>query len=136
MRANGVPTFPDPKPTGGFELSGINPLSPAFRAAQSKCQRLAGGAVGGPLVPGATTHPSSQTLEKLVRIAECMRRHGISDFPDPRTSIPENPLASGIAEVTNFDGVILLFPVGMNLEAPAYRRALAACGAPPLGLPH
>lgn len=140
MRANGVPNFPDPKPGGGFDLSaatGLDPAAPAFRAAQSKCQKLmAGGAVGGPLIPGATTHPSPQTLAKLVRIAQCMRQHGIKDFPDPRTSIPSNPASSGIREVTDFDGVILLFPDTMNLQAPAYRQALTACGAPPLGLPH
>jgi len=140
MRANGVPSFPDPGPGGNFQLngsSGVNPGAPAFRAAQAKCQKLmGGGAVGGPLVLGAATHPSPQTLEKLVRIAQCMRQHGISQFPDPRTSIPSNPAAAGIREVTDFDGAILLFPTTMNIEAPAYRKALAACGAPPLGLPH
>lgn len=138
MRANGVPDFPDPKPGGGFQLSvGTNPAAPAFQAAQSKCQKLiSGGAVGGPLIPGAKTHPSPQTLARLVHIARCMRRHGISQFPDPRTSIPSNPASSGIADVTNFDGVVLLFPDTMNLQAPAYRQALARCGAPPLGLPH
>ena len=39
-------------------------------------------------------------------------------------------------EITDFDGAILLFPSTINLQAPAYRRALTACGAPPLGLPH
>lgn len=138
MRTNGVPNFPDPQPGGNFALNGsVNPASPAFRAAQSKCQKLlGGGAVGGPLIPGAQTHPSPQTLAKLVRIAQCMREHGIKDFPDPRTSIPTNLAALGIREVTNFDGVILLFPDTMNLQAPAYRQALTACGAPPLGLPH
>ena len=136
MRANGVSNFPDPKPGGGFAAGAIEPASPAFRAAQSKCQKLMGGPVGGPLIPGGTTHPSAQTLEKLVRIAECMRRHGIADFPDPRTSVPSDPLAAGVREVTDFDGVILLFPATMNLQAPAYRQALTACGAPPLGLRH
>ena len=137
MRADGVPDFPDPGPNGNFSLgSTFNPASPTFRAAQSKCQKLMdAGAVGGPLVPGATTHPSPQTLEKLVRIAQCMRRHGISQFPDPRTSIPSNA-GPGIQEITNFDGVILLFPTTLNLQEPAYRQDLTACGAPPLGLPH
>ena len=39
-------------------------------------------------------------------------------------------------EITDFDGAILLFPSTINLYSPAYRQALAACGAPPLGLPH
>ena len=133
MRANGVPSFPDPNPGRGglFSLAGINPSSPAFRAAQEKCQKLMG---GGPPVPGSTTHPSAQTLTKLVRIARCMRQHGVPQFPDPRTSVPSNP--AGIQEITDFDGVILLFPTTMKLQAPAYKQALTACGAPPLGLPH
>jgi hypothetical protein len=140
MRANGVPNFPDPSPRGGFDLSaapGVDPAAPAFHTAQAKCAKLmAAGAVGGPLVPGASTHPSRQTMEKLLRIARCMREHGIAQFPDPRTEIPSNPASEGIREVTNFDGAILLFPATMNIEAPAYRQALNACGAPPLGLPH
>ena len=140
MRANGVPNFPDPQPGGGVEVragTGLDPVAPAFRAAQSKCQKLLGGRpVGGPLILGATTHPSPQTLGKLVRIARCMRQHGILSFPDPRTSIPSNPAALGITQITDYDGVILLFPATMNLQAPAYSRDLAACGAPPLGLPH
>jgi hypothetical protein len=137
MRANGVPNFPDPNPGGGFRLgSGVAPLSPAFRSAQSKCAKLIGGAVGGPFSPGATTHPSPATLAKLRRIAVCMRAHGISEFPDPRPSVPSNPADSGAGEITDFDGAILVFPSTMNLQAPAYKQALAACGAPPLGLPH
>jgi hypothetical protein len=135
MRANGVPNFPDPSPGGGFLFppAGINRAAPAFMAATAKCQKLMG---GGPPGPGSTTHPSAQTLAKLVNIARCMRQHGVPEFPDPRTSIPSNPALAGIAEITNFDGVILLFPSAMNLQAPAYRQALTACGAPPLGLPH
>lgn len=135
MRSSGVANFPDPVPGGELLFpvgAGINPSSPAFRAARAKCQKVLPG--GGPPGPGTTTHPSAQTLAKLVRIAQCMRQHGTSQFPDPRTSIPYN--VAGIDEITDFDGVILLFPHTMNLQAPAYRQALAACGAPPLGLPH
>jgi hypothetical protein len=137
MRANGVPNFPDPSAGGGARFpipTGSNPAAPAFRAAQAKCQKLMGGAVGGPLSLGATTHPSAQTVAKLVKIAQCMREHGVPQFPDPRTTVPSNP--TGIQEITNFDGVILLFPATINLQAPAYKQALTACGAPPLGLPH
>ena len=133
MRANGLPSFPDPQPGRGglFQLpAGANPSSPAFKAAQAKCRKF----MGGPPGPGSATHPSPQTMTKLRMIAVCMRAHGVPQFPDPRTSVPSNP--AGIAEITDFDGAILLFPATMNLQAPAYKQALAACGAPPLGLPH
>jgi hypothetical protein len=134
MRSNGVPAFPDPSPVRGelFALpSGVDPASPGFMAAQAKCHRLLG---AGPPGPGETTHPSARTLSKLLRIAECMRQHGISEFPDPRTSVPNN--LNQYQEVSDFDGAILLFPATLNLQSPAYRQDLTACGAPPLGLPH
>jgi len=134
MRSGGVPNFPDPEPGGALEfpVTGGNIASPAFRSAQAKCKKLLPN--GGPPGAGSTTHASAQTLAKLVRIAECMREHGISEFPDPRTSVPANPV--GYQEITDFDGAILLFPRTLNLQSPAYRQDLAACGAPPLGLHH
>jgi hypothetical protein len=136
MRANGVPNFPDPVPGRGllFNADAVNPAAPAVTAARAKCQKLLPG--GGPPGPGTQTHPSPQTLAKLLRIAGCMRRHGISDFPDPMTSVPSDVSPAKVGVVTDFDGAILVFPVTFNLQAPAYRQALTACGAPPLGLPH
>ncbi len=135
MRADGVSNFPDPNAGGGFSLgAGIDPSSPAFTAAQAKCQKILPG--GGLPGPGSTTHPSAQTLAKLLRIARCMRQHGVPQFPDPVTSVPSNPLGAGINQITDFDGAILLFPSTINLQAPAYKQALTACGAPPLGLAH
>jgi hypothetical protein len=65
-----------------------------------------------------------------------MRQHGISEFPDPRTSVPSDVSPAKYQQITDFDGAILLLPVTLNLQAPAYKHALTACGAPPLGLPH
>jgi hypothetical protein len=136
MRANGVTDFPDPQPGGDVEIpNGANPGSPVFRSAQAKCQKILS-AGGGLPAPGGRTDPTSRTLAKLLRIAVCMRQRGISQFPDPRTSVPSDPLSLGISEVSDFDGAILLFPQSLNMQAPAYRQALTACGAPPLGLPH
>ncbi|MBV9805034.1 MAG: hypothetical protein JO130_17675 [Solirubrobacterales bacterium] len=128
MRASGVPGFPDPQPGRGllFSMNGLDPSSPAFRAAQMKCHRLLPG--GGPPGPGSTTRPSAQTLAKLVRIARCMRQHGVPDFPDPRTSVPLDPFPSSGGVITDYDGAILLFPSTLNMESPAYAQATAACG--------
>ena len=137
MRSSGVPNFPDPSPGGGLLFrvtAGIDRSSPAFRAARAKCRKLLPG--GGPPGPGSTTHPSAQTLAKLLKIAQCMRQHGISQFPDPRTSVPLNPFGSGYGVITDYDGAILLFPSTIDMQSPAYRQDLAACGAPPLGLQH
>jgi hypothetical protein len=136
MRASGVPNFPDPTAGQGpvFNTTGVNGGAPAVSKALAKCKKFlpSGGLPG----PGSTTHPSPQTLAKLLRIARCMRQHGISQFPDPTTTVPSSPSAAGIREVTDFDGAILLFPSTIDMQAPAYKQALTACGAPPLGLPH
>jgi hypothetical protein len=133
MRANGVTDFPDPTPGKGFgfQVSASVSASPSFQQAQSKCQRLV---MGGDAA--FQSNPSRQTMAKLLKIANCMRAHGVHQFPDPLYTRPTRLTPREYQEITDFDGATLLFPVTMNLQAPAYRQALAACDAPPLGLPH
>ena len=130
MRAHGVTNFPDPSPGGGFKPNSSVVSTPAFQSAQAKCQDLLGGSAA------FQTNPSRQTMTKLLRIATCMRAHGVHQFPDPLYSRPKQFTPGEYQEITDFDGATLLFPTSMNLQAPAYRQALTACGAPPLGLPH
>ena len=133
MRASGVPAFPDPKPGGGFVFqrsAGLDPSSPVFIAAQAKCQKLS--PVRG-LAPGTQTHPTSQALAQMVKVAECMRRHGISNFPDPRTSIPSNlraALHGGPGVISNIDGVVLVFPSTIDEQSPLFTHSAAACNFP------
>jgi hypothetical protein len=127
MRASGVPNFPDPKAGGGLLFHAHAGLinSPLFKAAQAKCHNLL--PEGG---PGSGPPPSARTLARFLNIARCMRRHGVPDFPDPRTSAPPNPLASGIRELSDIEGVILLFPSSINKQSPVFTRASAACAFP------
>jgi hypothetical protein len=129
MRANGVPDFPDPTAGGGFffrRSAGIDPSSPAFKAARAKCHELLPG--GG---PPSTTHPSRQTLARFLKIARCMREHGVNDFPDPRTSVPSNPFgAGGYGVISDIEGVIFIFPSTIDQQSPAFTRAAAACAFP------
>ncbi len=132
MRANGVPSFPDPVAGGpGFlfqTIAGVSPSSPAVRAAQENCRRFVPTPPGGPAF-------SEQALMQLRRIAVCMRAHGISEFPDPTTTTPR--LSAGeYAEITDYRGSFLAFPATINMQSPAYRRAATACGASFLGRPH
>jgi hypothetical protein len=131
MRANGVPNFPDPAPGGGFVFpahSGLNPSTPVFRAAQAKCLKLMPG--GGPPGPGTQTHPSPQALAQMLTVAQCMRRHGIYDFPEPRTSVPRHPFPGGAGVISDIDGVILVFPATINEQSPQFTHAAAACRFP------
>jgi hypothetical protein len=130
MRANGVPNFPDPVPGGGFLFpmsAGINVSSPAVEAAQAACRRFA---PRPPVAAGPTF--SAQALRQVLNIAQCMRQHGVSAFPDPQrasaTSLPSRPPA-GVGLITDYRGVLLEFPATINIQAPAYRQAAATCGA-------
>jgi hypothetical protein len=130
MRSNGVPNFPDPKAGGGFLFhanTGMNPSSPAFKAAQAKCHKLMPG--GG---PPSTTNPSPQTLARFLKVARCMRAHGVSGFPDPRTSVPSNPFGSGSGTgvISDIEGAILIFPSTIDQQSPVFTRAAAACAFP------
>jgi hypothetical protein len=127
MRASGVPSFPDPKP-GGVRLPrerfGVI-SSPAFQAAQAKCQKLLPNGNAGPTF-------SAQALVQLQRIANCTRQHGISDFPDPKQT-PQGPgpslIGSGYRDTADYRGVLLEFQVTSDMQSPAYKQAASACGA-------
>jgi hypothetical protein len=124
MRASGVPNFPDPKSGGeGAVPIGANPTAPLFKAAQAKCQKLLPG--GG--LPGAGEAPSAQTLARWLKISQCMRKHGVSGFPDPTTSMPSKPPA-GVGEIADREGAILLIPSTIDQQSPTFTQAAAACG--------
>jgi hypothetical protein len=61
-----------------------------------------------------------------------MRRHGITDFPDPRTSVPSNPFPAGSdgGVISDIDGVILVFPGRIDTQSPMFTRAAATCRFP------
>jgi hypothetical protein len=123
MRTHGVPNFPDP--TGrGIQLSrgsGIDPASPAFQSAQKTCSKLL---PGGGAKPAAAPAPSASDLHTALVWADCVRKHGVPNFPDPSTTAQ-----AGLS----FRGVV--FPVGpeFNIQSPAFKQAQAACGFGPGG---
>ena len=124
MRSNGVPNFPDPGGGGGgIELDGtnLNPASPAFKAAQVICkQKLPG---GGP--PSANPAETASRKAQLLAIAECMRAHGVSNFPDPTTVRPTS--VAGYAIVEDDAGVVLAVPSSVGVSTSLFTRAAKAC---------
>ena len=127
MRSHGVPNFPDPGPGGGIQIgsgSGIDPQSPAFQSAQNACSKYMPG--GG---PGRGPASESRKLEML-RLAECMRKHGLSTFPDP-TATPPSP-GSGFGLAFGGPGSFIAVPQSL-IQSPAFKQAAAACGFPGAG---
>jgi hypothetical protein len=87
MRVHGLPNFPDPtqQAGGGIQLkigpgsAGVGPGSPKFTAANQACRKYA--PVGR---PGKTLSAAQQA--QFLRYSECMRTHGVPNFPDPKFS--------------------------------------------------
>ena len=84
MRTHGVPNFPDPNAQGGFSIqgspgSGLDPGSASFQAADKACRRHLPN--GGQMTPAQQAKAMAQAL----KFSQCMRTHGITDFPDPQS---------------------------------------------------
>ena len=119
MRAHGVPNFPDPDSKGRIMITGsgsgqTGPGSPAFRAADNSCKHLRPS--GGPSGQG-----NQLAAQQMLKFAQCMRSHGVPNFPDP--------VISG--------GGVQLKLTGINPSSPQFKSAQRACqslapgGAPP-----
>jgi hypothetical protein len=109
MRSSGVSGYPDPQVTGSANSVQVrispgtaNPDSPAFRAADRACHHLLPGLV-------STSAGSRQDQEQDLKFADCMRSHGVPDFPD-----------------AGRDGAFTL-PSTMNQQAPQFEKATTAC---------
>jgi hypothetical protein len=80
MHANGVPSFPDPKPGGSLKLT-IHQLdaSPQVQTAVSACRKFL------PAGNAASQNPARTRAQTaaLLALARCMRSHGFPSFPDP-----------------------------------------------------
>lgn len=118
MRAHGVPNFPDPTAGsggGGFSVlaspgsstlivDGIAFSGPAFNAAAKTCGFGPGG--------GPPPQPGEAEREVAIRTAQCIRTHGVPDFPDPDFGA---------------DPVGKVVPPGAS--SPAFQKAVKECRA-------
>jgi len=104
MRAHGVTDFPDPTANGQSPTSDhVNKRSPAFQTAVRACHPQ--------ITAIAELKPKTSHAQEL-REAECMRTHGVPNFPDP--------LPGG-----GYD-----YPGSINPNSPAFQRASNECQKP------
>ena len=80
MRANGVHHFPDPSPKGDYNF-GVDVSPKVFTEAVHACKALQ---PPGTLSARRTAKQQSASL----RFAQCVRDHGVKDFPDPVNGEP------------------------------------------------
>jgi hypothetical protein len=114
MRSHGVADFPDP--TGGNDKAAIVTALRAVgdsraETATTACAHVNGGSPG----TGQGAAPSQARTSALVAFARCMRRRGLTSFPDPTTSgqLTQQMLASA----------------GVDVHAPAVLHAADACAS-------
>jgi hypothetical protein len=82
MRSHGIPNFPDPDSSGQISKRAIIQLGvsrPVFQTALRACERLWP-------YHGLTQAQQRQQLAQDLKLAQCMRSHGVPHFPDPINS--------------------------------------------------
>ena len=118
MRQHGVPAYPDPQPVSHNGEQGIRQdlppgmaNSPAFKTADRACFGIL------PYVKSADAGQSAQGQQQrelgLLAFAQCMRSHGVSNFPDPNTQ--------GQISVSSLAGD------GVDIHLPYVINAAVAC---------
>jgi hypothetical protein len=118
VRSHGVPSFPDPNASGAIQVSGLNPTSTAFQDATKSCRHL--------LPNGGVPTPAeqAQALAQALKMSQCMRSHGITDFPDPQ-SVAGGGIRISLHSTPGSD---------LNPNSPLFQAAQKACQAfSPLG---
>jgi hypothetical protein len=111
MRAHGMADFPDPDAEGNIiqHVSGNQPddeNSSVFQAADTACHHLLPG--GG----GRSTAAQQQVISRWLKIAQCMRAHGVPNYPDPQVS---------------GRSIVILSGAGINVNSPQFQAAEHAC---------
>jgi hypothetical protein len=87
---------------------GITFSGPAFDAAAKACAKLLPGG-GGPPPP-----PTAQQKQQALGFAECMRTHGVPNYPDPTFS-------AGAGKVLSHP------PAGVDPASPGFKQAVSRC---------
>jgi hypothetical protein len=81
MRANGVSDFPDPNALGDFPAYGVSMTPAVWTKAVAACKALQ--------PPGTLSAKLTPAQESAaLKFAQCIREHGVPDFPDPVNGHP------------------------------------------------
>jgi hypothetical protein len=111
MRSHGVSDFPDPPANAGMlnaiSAAGVNTQSPTYQAALQACKKYS---------PGGNLSAAQSAAQnaKGVEFSQCMRLHGVPNYPDP-ISGPTGGQA------------INLHGTGIDPSGPIYQAANSAC---------
>ena len=128
MRSHGVPNYPDPDsggqlPKTGAQLLGVS--ASQYQAAQQTCRHLlpAGGSLQQQehqCMQNSDCPPAlvQQMMTGDLKLARCMRSHGVPNFPDPTNGGSSGPVfnitRAGISDAAS--------------HAPRFMTKLTECG--------
>jgi hypothetical protein len=123
MRSHGVPNYPDPGSDGVLPKIDVHQLGVSqaqFAAANSACQHLlpnSSASIETCFDTGICTEALRQQLMNgMLRFAQCMRQHGVTNFPDP-TVMPNGAPVIKLGAVP-----------GTNWRSAQIEKKLAECG--------
>jgi hypothetical protein len=113
IRVHGVPAFPDPDSTGGIPKDKVIALQndPKLARATSACQSLM--PATGLAPPPASAQQTRTRIADELSFAHCMRREGVTNFPDPSAS-------GGLT-------VAMIQAHGIDLRSPVVLRVALKC---------
>jgi hypothetical protein len=114
-RKNGIPNVADPTVNAGGDIDispppGLTKQSPIVQKVMKIC---------GKYLDGVTSHENgdpSARYDKALKVAACVRQHGVPNFPDPSP-----PTGDGDQKIH----------LGKGLNKEAVDKAMRACGITP-----
>jgi hypothetical protein len=105
MRSHGVPNFPDPNSQGSFPTLSQQALGVSKQTslvAQHACEHLLSHGSGG------TPQQGQEKVAFGLKLAQCLRKHGFPNFPDP-------------------NGTSQQVPAGIDPNSPTFKAAENLC---------
>lgn len=116
VRSHGVGDFPDP-PAGAANTKfpsaqQLRVGSSQLNAGETGCQHLLPAGIDGHFRPAEVSH----LLIGLVNFSQCMRHHGVQNWPDPTVGSGGRP------------GFNLVGIQGLDANSPQFQHALHECG--------
>jgi len=72
-------------------------------------------------------HASARQMAQAVKVAQCMRAHGVTGFPDPTTKLPANASPANYSALEDRGGVVTAIPKSINPQSPAFQQAAGTC---------
>jgi hypothetical protein len=115
MRAHGVPNYPDPGSVSGpINSSQLGVSDAIYESAKTTCTRLDPPPQQS---AGLTTAQEQHVLSQLLSFAQCMRSHGVPNFPDPNSA----------STIWGAGGKLFTIPSTINTSSTQFTSAQNSC---------